>query len=119
MPVTVSDGAADSQTFELQIDVAPVNDPPVVVGQEALQTQERTPLTITAQDLQLTDPDNEVGDLEIAVQDGVGYQRVDNTITPESGVVGDLRVGVISSDGDLQSAVFPMLVVVSPDTHAT
>ena len=116
VPVTVSDGAADSQTFELQIDVTPVNDPPVIVGQKSLQTPERTPLTITAQDLQLTDPDDEVGNLEIAVQDGVGYQRVDNTITPEPGVVGDLRVGVISSDGDLQSAVFPMLVVVAPDS---
>jgi hypothetical protein len=28
VPVTVSDGAADSQTFELQIDVTPVNDAP-------------------------------------------------------------------------------------------
>jgi hypothetical protein len=116
VPVTVSDGAADSQTFELRIDVTPVNDPPVIVGQKALQTQERTPLTITAQDLRMTDPDNEVGDLDIAVQDGVGYQRLDNTITPEPGVVGDLWVGVIASDGDLQSAVFSVLVVVSPDT---
>ena len=115
VPVTASDGAADSATFELWIDVTPVNDPPVIVGQQALQTQERTPLTITAQDLQMADPDNEVGDLDIAVQDGVGYQRVDNTITPEPGVVGDLRVGVIASDGDLQSAVFSVLVAVSPD----
>ncbi len=116
VPVTVSDGAADSQTFELRIDVTPVNDPPVIVGQRDLQTQERTPLTIAAPDLQMTDPDNEVGDLVIVVQDGVGYQRVDNTITPEPGVVGDLRVGVIASDGDLHSAVFSVLVVVSADT---
>jgi hypothetical protein len=41
---------------------------------------------------------------------------VDNTITPEPGVVGDLRVGVIASDGDLHSAVFSVLVVVSADS---
>jgi hypothetical protein len=94
----------------------PVNDPPVIIGQQALQTQERTALTITAHDLQMADPDNDVGDLSIVVQDGVGYQRLDNTITPEPGIVGDLRVGVIATDGKLQSAVFSILVVVAPDT---
>jgi hypothetical protein len=117
VPVTASDGAADSATFELRIDVMPVNDPPVIIGQQALQTQERTALTITAQDLQMADPDNDVGDLNIVVQDGVGYQRLDNTITPEPGVVGDLGVGVITTDGEMQSAVFSILVVVSPDTR--
>jgi hypothetical protein len=115
VPVTINDGAADSQLFELRIDVTPVNDPPVIVGQEALETEERTPLTITVQNLQVTDPDNEISDLDVAVQDGVGYQRVNNTITPEPGVIGDLWVGVVADDGDLQSAVFPVLVEVAPD----
>ena len=115
VPVTASDGAADSPTFELQISVVPVNDPPVVTGQNPLATRERTAITITAQDIAIDDPDNEPADMTISVRDGAGYQRVDNTITPELGVVGDLPVGVVISDGDLESEPFTLLVVVSSD----
>jgi hypothetical protein len=115
VPITVSDGAADSATFELQIEVTPVNDPPVINGQNSLQTSERTPLAIEPGDLRVDDPDNEIADLTIAVQDGAGYQRVNNTITPEPGVVGDLRVNVVASDGELQSETFGLRVVVTAD----
>jgi hypothetical protein len=115
VPVTVSDGEADSQPFELQIDVMPVNDAPVITGQNPLETSAGTPFTITVQDLRIDDPDNELADLTIFVQDGVGYQRVDNTITPEPGMVGELRVGVIVSDGELESENFILMVLVTPD----
>ena len=115
VPITVNDGAADSQTFELQVDVMPVNDAPVITGQNPLQTLERSPLTITVQDLSVDDPDNEVVDLTIAIQDGAGYQRTDNTITPDPGIAGDLQVGVVVSDGELESGTFQLLVLVTAD----
>ena len=111
--VTASDGAADSQTFELQIDVIPVNDAPVVTGQNPLATRERTAITITVQDVAIDDPDNDLADMTIAVRDGAGYQRVDNTITPDIGVVGDLQVGVVVSDGELESEPFALTVTVN------
>jgi len=113
IPVTANDGAADSQTFELQIEVIPVNDAPVVTGQNALATQERTPITISMQDVAIDDPDNDVADMTISVKDGAGYQRVNNTITPDPGIVGSLQVGVVISDGDLDSDVFMLSVTVT------
>jgi hypothetical protein len=113
VPISASDGAADSPTFQLQIDVIPVNDAPVITGQNPLQTMERTPLTITAQDLNIDDVDDAVADLAIFVQDGAGYQRVGNTITPELGIVGELQVGVVVSDGELESETFMVLVLVT------
>ena len=113
IPVTANDGAADSQTFELQIDVTPVNDAPVVTGQNPLATRERTAITISVQDVTIDDPDNDLADMTISVNDGAGYQRVDNTITPDLGVVGDLQVGVVVGDGDLESEPFTLTVTVN------
>jgi len=115
VPVTVSDGAADSQIFQLQIDVTPVNDAPVITGQNPLVTVERSPLTIDAQDLIIADPDNSLSDLLITVHDGVGYQRTDDTITSEPGVFGDLLVPVTVSDGELDSNEFLLIVTVILD----
>jgi hypothetical protein len=115
VPISASDGAADSPTFQMQIDVMPVNDPPVITGQNPLQTLERTPLTITTQDLDIDDVDNAVSDLAVFVQDGAGYLRVGNTITPELGIVGDLPVEVVVSDGELESETFMVLVFVTSD----
>ena len=113
VPVTASDGAADSQTFELQIDVIPVNDAPVITGQNALATQERTAITISVQDVAIDDPDNDAADMTIFVQDGSGYQRVNNTITPNAGVIGTLQVGVVVNDGELDSGTFMLAVMVT------
>ena len=115
VPISVSDGAADSPTFQLQIDVMPVNDAPLITGQNPLQTVERTPLTITTQDLNIDDVDNELADLAIFVQDGAGYQRAGNSITPEPGIVGELQVGAVVSDGELESETFMVLILVTSD----
>jgi len=112
VPVTVSDGAANSGIFDLLVDVLPVNDAPMIIGQNALQTPARTPLAITVQDLVISDPDNDFADFVLMVQDGAGYQRVDNTITPSAWVLGDLLVNVVVGDGLLDSEVVELLVVV-------
>jgi hypothetical protein len=113
VPVTASDGAADSQTFDLQIEVTPVNDAPVITGQNLLQTREETPLTIWVADVLIDDPDNDMADMTIFVLDGTGYQRVDNTITPNAGFVGNLQVGVFVNDGELDSEIYAVTVTVN------
>lgn len=113
VPVTANDGAADSPTFELQIDVIPVNDAPVVTGQNPLTTREQTSITISVQDVVIDDPDNHAADMTIFVQDGAGYQRVNNTITPNAGVIGALQVGVVVNDGELDSETFTLAVMVT------
>jgi len=116
VPVTVSDGVMESNVFQLVITVIPVNDPPSVDGQHAVQTLERTPIEITSAHLLLSDPDNDTSELSVRVMDGAGYQRTGNTITPEPGVVGQLGVNVVASDGELDSFVFVLTVQVTADT---
>jgi len=114
--VTVTDGVLESAVFPLTITVTPVNDPPSVDGQLAVQTLERTPVEITTAHLMISDPDNDAAELSVRVFDGAGYQRVGNTITPEPGVVGQLDVNIVANDGLLDSAVFVLDVQVVADT---
>ena len=112
VPVMVSDGVVESNVFGLSISVIPVNDAPSINGQHPLQTLESTPIEITAADLLLFDPDNELSELSVRVLDGADYQRVGNTVTPEPGVIGMLVVRVVASDGELDSDVFDLLIQV-------
>jgi hypothetical protein len=115
VPVTVSDGAAESAAYELQISVLAVNDAPVFIAQNPLETMERTPLEIVIADITFTDPDNDPGEISLLIQDGFGYSRTGNTITPELAIVGPLPVSSVLSDGITQSASFDLEVWVSPD----
>ena len=116
VPITVSDGAADSEIFALSIDVTPVNDAPVITGQNSVSTLERTPLEITLQHVVVDDPDNDTSELQLTVQDGAGFDRNGNIIVPLPGVIGELVVPVFVSDGVTDSAVFNLLVTVEADT---
>ena len=113
VPVSASDGAAESQTFELQIDVIPVNVAPVITGQNPLVPQENSALTIWPQDVHIDDPDNGPADLAIAVQDGTGHQRASITITPNPSIVGTLQVSVVGSDGELEGESYMLMVTVN------
>ena len=115
VPVTVSDGAASSATYSLQVDVLPVNDAPEFVGQRTLSTREGQPLTITIDDVTFDDPDNDPAEIDITVLDGNRYSRAGNTITPNAGVTGTLLVNAKLSDGDLESAPFEIVVTVRPN----
>ena len=83
VPVKVNDGSADSNVYNLTVTVAPVNDAPVITGQNPLSTSEETPLTITLADLLVTDPDNTYPTgFSLTVQPGTNYTVVGATITP-------------------------------------
>jgi len=118
VPVTVSDGAANSDTFDLMIEITQVNDAPVIMGQNPLETMERTPLEIVLANVSIEDSDSDAGLLSIAVQDGDGYDRFGNTITPSLGIIGDLTVIITASDGELESDPFTLFVTVMPDLSA-
>ena len=116
VPVTVTDGATESNLFPLTITVTPVNDPPAITGQRPVETLERTPVEIDTGSVLLSDPDTDASDLSMRVLDGAGYQRAANTVTPAPGIVGLLLVNVVATDGELDSEVFELAVQVIPDT---
>jgi hypothetical protein len=112
VPATASDGFANSSIFEIQIDVHPVNDVPTIIGQQRLETWERSPLTIQVQNLIVDDPDNAASDLVIIIYDGSGFQHSENVVTPNFGVAGNLVVPIAIYDGELLSDEFPLNIFV-------
>jgi len=112
--VSVNDGLADSEDFDLTVSVTAINDVPVIADQAVLSTPEETALDITLNDLTVTDPDNTYpDDFSLSAQDGENYTRTDNSITPNENFVGDLSVPVTVNDGSDDSEVFDLVVSVS------
>jgi hypothetical protein len=116
VPVTVSDGEMESDAYELKVTVIAVNDPPSIDGQHPVETFERTPVEIQLSDLEVSDPDNDLSELSIRVLDGAGYQRSGNTVIPDPGVTGILSVGVVASDGNLDSNLYLLSVQIVTDS---
>ena len=115
VPVTVNDGVDDSGSFNLQIEVTPVNDPPVITGQNPLSTPEETALALDLAAVTVTDPDNAFPTgYSLTVMDGVDYARVGNAITPAEDFNGFLTVPVLVNDGSDDSPVFNLQVEVTP-----
>ena len=111
VPVTVSDGAADSDPFDLMVTVNAVNDAPVITGQSTLVTLESTALTIALSDLIITDPDD--SSFTLAVYSGANYSVSGATITPTADFNGALTIPVTVNDGEVDSTTFNLLVTVS------
>ncbi|MEX1241822.1 MAG: tandem-95 repeat protein [Cyclobacteriaceae bacterium] len=114
VPVTVSDGSATSNSFNVQIQVNPVNDPPVITAQAAsLSTSEDTPIVVETSHLTFTDPDNSSGFTVVAI-DGINYSVVGGTVTPDLNFSGLLTVQVMVNDGSVNSNAFGIQIQVNP-----
>ena len=114
VPVTVNDGTANSNIYNLSVTVTASNDAPVITAQAALTTAEETALTITLADVTVSDPDNSYpADFTLAVQNGVNYTRAGNTLTPAADFNGTLTVPVMVNDGTADSNVFTLSVSVT------
>jgi SHS2 domain-containing protein len=118
VPVTVNDGTTNSPVFNLTVTVTGINDQPVITGQVPLSTPEETSLTISLNDLTVTDPDDTYpADFTLSVQNGANYSRSGNTITPANNFNGDLSVPVTvtdsSGEANATSAVFNLTVSVT------
>ena len=117
VPVVVNDGQANSNTFDLQIQVTPANDAPVIVNQtpNPLTTSEDIPVEITLDNLQVTDVESTPPTgFSIIVQSGTNYTFNGTTITPAADYVGSLTVVLRVSDGSAQSLPFNFQILVGP-----
>lgn len=118
--VSVSDGLSNSAPFIMQIDVLPVNDAPVITGQNAISTGEDQPLMLQFSHLTVDDPDDEypVGFTIVALP-GSNYVVSGSTITPANDYSGSLTVPVQVIDaGGLRSNTFNLQVKVSEGNDA-
>lgn len=112
--VTVSDGTNESAPFTLVITVVPVNDAPIITGQQPVSTPEETARTITLGDLVVSDADNNYPDgFSLTVFPGGNYALEGNTVVPAANFSGTLNVQVQVSDGALTSNIFTLRVDVT------
>jgi gliding motility-associated-like protein len=115
VPVTVNDGKDNSNSFNVQIDVTPVNDAPIITGQSPnpITTDEDQPITLQTTNLVVTDPDNTYPTgFTVTLAPGTNYSVSGSTITPASGYSGPLSVPVTVNDGSANSNTFALAVTV-------
>ena len=115
VPVFVSDGAALSPIYNLQISVNSVNDKPVITGQETLSMNEDQSLEIEFDDLVVNDPDDPdypVG-FTLTVLPGTNYTVAGTTVSPILNFNGILTVNVKVNDGLLDSDTYGLQVTVN------
>lgn len=113
--VQVNDGEANSNTYNLQVTVVPVNDPPEITGQVALSMNEDTNLTLLLSHITVSDVDNTFPkDFSLKVLPGTNYSAAGNTVTPTRNFTGNLQVSIIVNDGHENSNPFNVNITVHP-----
>ena len=112
--VQVNDGTINSVVYNLVVTVTPVNDAPVITGQQTLTTNEDQALTIELTHLSVDDPDNTYSTgFTLLVFSGSDYTLEGNTITPAPDYNGTLSVPVQVNDGQLNSNIYELQVQVT------
>jgi hypothetical protein len=107
--VSVNDGEDESNVYQLDVVVRPVNDPPVITGHAPLSTYIDTPIDIALQDIFVTDPDNSYPQgFTMKLFNGFNYKVKDNTVTPDKNFLGTLYVPVTVDDGKAESEKFTL-----------
>jgi len=111
--VSVHDGQDESNRYDLKITVNPVNDKPVITGHTTLSTNEDQAVAILLSHLEVSDPDNKYpDDFSLALRSGNNYTVERNNVLPKNGFAGTLSVSVIVNDGELDSDIYSLPVVV-------
>lgn len=119
VPVSVNDGKHESDKYNFKITVNPVNDPPIITGQVALQTLESKAIAIQLTHLTVSDPDNAYpAGFSLNIASGSNYTVSGTTVTPVAGFTGTLAVNVTVSDGSLSSNAYSVKITVAPGNKA-
>jgi gliding motility-associated-like protein len=112
VPVSVNDGDRESDKFDLQIQVRPINDAPVITGQQAFIINEDQNFTIPISQLVINDPDDTK--FALIVSAGTNYTFSGSTIIPTANFNGTLSVIIQVDDGKVASAPYALAVTVVP-----
>ncbi|MCP4175192.1 MAG: tandem-95 repeat protein, partial [Fuerstiella sp.] len=109
-------GGSDSsgaQTFAITVN--PVNDAPVITGQNSVSTPEETSLAIGLHHMNVTDIDNSYpAGFGLIVLDGANYTRSGITVTPVLNFNGTITVPVKVNDGAADSNGLNLSIAVTP-----
>jgi len=110
--VTEPDGTFATTSFNVTVES--VNDAPVITGQVELSTPQNTPITLSLDNLVVSDIDSDFPTgFSLSVLTGSNYSVNQQTITPETDFTGLLSVPVVVNDGDLASAEVEIEITVN------
>jgi hypothetical protein len=111
---TADDGIDTSEVQTFAITVNPLDDAPVITGQNPLSLYEDSALTIVLGNLIISDVDHTYpAGFSLTVQSGANYTVSGNTIIPSANFNGALTVPVKVNDGGLDSNIYNLSVTVS------
>jgi gliding motility-associated-like protein len=113
--VSVFDGQAESDPYNLPVEVKVLNRVPSITAQSALQVNEDESITIQLSHLTVVDHDSNYPDgFSLALQPGEHFTISGTTVTPEPNYFGRITVPVTVSDGQNTSSPFNTAITVSP-----
>jgi gliding motility-associated-like protein len=111
--VRASDGEAASAAFNVQITVVP--SAPSITGQIPLSLLEDESIQLKLSDVTVKDPKNKFPTgFTLVIQEGNNYTFATTTVTPVKDFTGNLVVNVMVSDGQRNSAAYPLNLLVKP-----
>jgi uncharacterized delta-60 repeat protein len=91
------------------------NTPPTIAGVvSALTTEEETTISISLENLIITDPDISPGTYTLTIAEGTNYTFDGLTITPVTDFNGALTVAIKVNDGEDDSEIFELTIKVTP-----
>ncbi|HTF16823.1 MAG TPA: tandem-95 repeat protein [Chryseolinea sp.] len=110
--ISVSDGTnTTDRSFTLNVN--PLNDLPVITGQETIAVNEGVAVTLDFVLLHVFDPDNDVSQLTLLPTGGANYSLTGpTTITPNATYYGPLTVPVLVSDGSGVGPLFNVAITI-------
>lgn len=116
VPVSVNDGKAESNRFDLKIDVKAQPIAPTITGQRPLTVNEDESIAIKLTDLSVVDPDNSFPqDFTLTISPGAHYTVNGNVVILEKNYSGPLLSVVVNvNDGANDSPPFDLQISVTP-----
>jgi hypothetical protein len=112
VPLAVSDGDLNSDTLNMAITVNPVNDAPILNAVvNNLSIDEDQPLNLSMS--YITASDTEGDELSLVASAGYNYTVNGNTITPAANFNGIIAIPVTVNDGELNSNMLYMVIIVN------
>ncbi|MEJ1241690.1 cadherin-like domain-containing protein [Chryseolinea sp. T2] len=116
VPVTVSDGTANSAPFTVSVSVVAPSARPQITGQQSLVMNEDETLTIALADLLVTDTDDVYPNgFKLDILTGSGYTFNGTSVTPAKNLNGFLIVSVKVTDaGGKSSDPYGLAILIKP-----
>lgn len=109
--ISVSDGTATiAEIYTLY--VVPINDVPVITGQNPLSVKEDNSIGLKVTDLVIVDEDNTTSQLTLNVMAGNKYTVTGNVVRPEENFFGTISVPVTVSDLESESDAYNVIITV-------